>query len=609
MNDDRDASGARMSRPIESYGLIGNMVTSALVGSDGSIDWLCLPHFDSPACFAALLGDADNGHWTVAPLDAPARVTRRYLGDTMVLETRFETEDGAVTVTDFMPLTDDEDYVQLVRLVKGERGRVTMRSELTLRFDYGHIVPWVRRQPYGIRAIAGPDSVQLRAPVPMTGKGFTTCADFTVAAGETVPFLFSYGPSHRPGAEDADCHALLGQTIAWWRAWSAHCTYQGPWRDDVMRSLLTLKALSFQPTGGIVAAPTTSLPEQLGGVRNWDYRYCWIRDATLTLLALLNSGYRDEAHAWREWLLRAVAGTPKDLQIMYGLDGERRLLELTLDWLPGYENSRPVRVGNAAFSQFQLDIFGELIDAMHVARKHSLDAYEESWQLQCTLIEHLTKVWREPDEGIWEVRGPRRHFTHSKMMAWVAFDRMVQAATIYGLAGPVETWQRVRGEIHDDICRNGFNARKNAFVQYYGAEGLDAALLLMPESGFLPPDDPRVRGTIAAIERELCVDGVILRYGTDRRIDGLPEGEGGFLACSFWLADAMAMTGRQEAARRLFERLLAFRNDLGLLAEEYDPRLRRQIGNFPQAFTHVALINTAHNLTSLHGPSEQRAGR
>jgi GH15 family glucan-1,4-alpha-glucosidase len=604
-----------MSRPIESYGLIGNMVTSALVGADGSIDWLCVPHFDSGACFAALLGDADNGHWQIAPAGQVTSTSRRYLDDTMILETRFETAEGAVSVTDFMPLTDNEDYVSLVRLVRGETGRVAMRSELTLRFDYGHVVPWVRRQNYGIRAIAGPDSIQLRTPVPLVGKGFSTCGDFTVAAGETVPFLLSYGPSHRPDPEDADCQKLLGETVAWWRAWSARCSYQGPWRDAVMRSLITLKSLSFQPTGGIVAAPTTSLPECLGGVRNWDYRHCWIRDATLTLLALLNAGYRDEARAWREWLLRAVAGTPTDMQIMYGLDGKRRLVELELGWLPGYENSRPVRIGNAAYRQFQLDIFGELMDVLHVGRKHALDAYdkhaldayEESWNLQCVLIDHLAKVWREPDEGLWEVRGPRRHFTHSKMMAWVAADRAVKAMEKFALKGPLDRYRQLRSDIHDDVCRHGFDEEKNSFVHYYGAKTLDAALLLMPETGFLPPDDPRVLGTIAAIERELTVDGLLLRYDTGEPIDGLPAGEGGFLACSFWLADAMAMTGRLDEARSLFERLLGLRNDLGLLAEEYDPHLKRQLGNFPQAFSHIALVNTAINLTSRHGPAEQRA--
>lgn len=598
-----------MGLPIERYGFIGNMVTGALVGADGSIDWLCLPHFDSGACFAALLGTSDNGRWQIAPRAEIKKTMRRYRGDTMVLETGFETAEGAVTVIDFMPLSEQEGFVDLVRLVRGESGQVAMTTELTLRFDYGHIVPWVRRQDYGIRAVAGPDAVQLRTPVTLTGKGFTTCGEFIVHAGETVPFLLSYFPSHRQGPAGKDCKALLGQTEAWWRAWSSHCTYQGPWRDAVMRSLLTLKCLSFQPTGGIVAAPTTSLPERIGGSRNWDYRYCWIRDATLTLYALLISGYREEAHDWREWLLRAVAGNPAELQIMYGLAGERRLTELELPWLPGYENSRPVRIGNAAYRQFQLDIFGELLDVMHVGRKYQIEAYEESWNLQKVLLDHLAKVWREPDEGIWEVRGPRRHFTHSKIMAWVAVDRAVQAIEHYGLSGPLEDWKRLRAEIHADVCRNGYDSKKNTFVQYYGGRSLDAALLLIPETGFLPPDDPRVLGTIAAIERELCVDGMVLRYDTSEGIDGLPGNEGGFLACSFWLADAMAMTGRYDDARRLFERLLSYRNELGLLSEEYDPRVKRMLGNFPQAFSHVALINTANNLTLPHGPADQRAGR
>jgi GH15 family glucan-1,4-alpha-glucosidase len=596
-----------MSLPIERYGFIGNMVTSALVGADGSIDWMCVPHFDSGACFGALLGTSDNGRWLIAPRDKITGTSRRYRGETMILETRFETATGAVTVIDFMPLTEDETRVQLVRLVRGESGRVAMGTELILRFDYGHIVPWVQRQNDGIRAIAGPDAVHLRTPVPLVGKGLSTCGEFTVAAGETVPFLFSYSLSHRPDPPGEDCKTLLGKTEAWWQAWSSLCTYQGPWRDAVLRSVMTLKGLSFQPTGGIVAASTTSLPEQIGGVRNWDYRFCWIRDATLTLLALLNSGYRDEALAWREWLLRAVAGTPTGLQIMYGLDGERRLVELELDWLPGYENSKPVRIGNAAHHQFQLDIFGELMDAMHVARKQELESFEESWNLQRVLVDHLAKVWCEPDEGIWEVRGPRRHFTHSKMMAWVAVDRAVKTVESFGLPGPVDDWRQLRAEIHDDVCRRGFNTEKNSFVQYYGGHTLDAALLLMPETGFLPPSDPRVRGTIAAIERELCTDGLLMRYNSTEGVDGLPEGEGGFLACSFWLADAMAMTGRYDEARRLFERLLTLRNDLGLLAEEYDPRLCRQVGNFPQAFSHVALINTANNLTQIHGPAQQRA--
>jgi GH15 family glucan-1,4-alpha-glucosidase len=596
-----------VSQPIEDYGFIGNTVTSALVGRDGSIDWLCLPHFDSPACFAALIGRHENGRWLVAPQKEARRTTRRYRGDTMVLETRFETEEGAVALIDFMPIARTEARSQLVRLVRGLSGRVTMRTELILRFDYGSVVPWLRRRDYGLRAVAGPDAVQLRTPVSLKGKDFITQGEFAVAAGESVPFVLSYAPSFGADPAEVDAERLLDQTEDWWRRWSARCTYQGQWRSAVLRSLMTLKALSFRPTGGIVAAPTTSLPEQIGGVRNWDYRFCWIRDATLTLYSLLSSGYRDEARAWREWLLRAVAGNPEALQIMYSLDGSRRLPEEEADWLAGYEGSRPVRLGNAAYRQFQLDILGELMDAFHVGRKYDLKAYDDSWNLQKVLIAYLEKAWRRPDEGIWEMRGPRRHFTHSKMMAWVAVDRAVKAVEQFGQSGPLEDWKRLRATIHDDVCRNGFNVKKNSFVQYYGGRTLDAALLLMPQVGFLPPDDPRVRGTLAAIERELASDGMIARYDTTEGVDGLPPGEGGFLACSFWLADAMALCGRYDAAVSRFEKLLSLRNDLGLLAEEYHPGLGRQLGNFPQAFSHVALINTAQNLTSLRGPATQRA--
>ncbi|HEY4133838.1 MAG TPA: glycoside hydrolase family 15 protein [Alphaproteobacteria bacterium] len=599
-----------MSLPIEGYGFIGNMVTSALVGADGSIDWLCLPHFDSGACFASLLGTPANGRWLVTPQGEVTATSRRYRGETMVLETRFETAEGAVTLIDFMPLDISTARSQVVRLVRGERGRVAMRTELSLRFDYGNIVPWVRRQAYGIRAVAGPDSVQLRTPVKLVGRDFVTHGEFTVAAGETVPFLLSYAPSNLGPPKDEDCQGLLEQTEGWWRKWAARCTYKGEWRDGVLRSLMVLKALSFRPTGGIVAAPTTSLPEQIGGVRNWDYRFCWIRDATFTLYALLTAGYRREARAWREWLLRAVAGNPEGLQIMYSLGGARRLSEVELDWLEGYEGSKPVRVGNAAYRQFQLDIFGELMDALHVSRKYDLKAYDEAWTLQKALIGYLEKTWRQPDEGIWEVRGPRQHFTHSKMMAWVAVDRAIKAVEQFGQSGPVEDWKRLRDEIHADVCQHGFDAKRNSFVQYYGGQTLDAALLLMPQVGFLPPEDPRVQGTIAAIEKTLVVDGLVMRYDTAETPDGLPAGEGSFLACSFWLVDALALSGRYDDAVALFERLLALRNDLGLLAEEYHPKLKRQLGNFPQAFSHVALINTANNLTSLHkGPAKQRADR
>ena len=602
-----------MSPPIESYGFIGNMVSGALVGRDGSIDWLCLPRFDSDACFAALLGTRDHGRWLIAPQGEIKSTERRYLPGTAILETMFETADGAVAVTDFMPLTDDEDYVDVVRLVRGVRGQVPMRMELIVRFGYGAIVPWVRRQDFGIRAIAGPDALELRTPVELHGKHFTTVSEFSVGEGATVPFVLAYHRSHRPGAPSRDCHQSLEETKQFWSEWSGRCHYENHpaphWRDAVVRSLITLKCLSFGPTGGIIAAPTTSLPEQLGGVRNWDYRFCWIRDATLTLYALLTSGYREEALAWREWLVRAAAGRPAELQTIYGIAGERRLTELELPWLPGYAESRPVRIGNAAFEQLQIDVYGELMDALHVGRKFRLDPHHEAWRVQKVLLAHLAQVWDEPDEGIWEVRGPRRHFTHSKLMAWVAFDRGIKSVESFGLSGPVDEWRAIRAQIHADICAKGFDAEKNSFVQYYGSNGVDAALLLIPQVGFLPPEDPRVRGTLAAIERELIVDGLVLRYRTEANVDGLPPGEGPFLACSFWLADAYEMLGRHEEAERMFEHLLSFRNDLGLLAEEYDPRAGRQLGNFPQGFSHIALVNTANNLISRRGPAEHRAER
>jgi GH15 family glucan-1,4-alpha-glucosidase len=602
-----------LSQPIESYGFIGNMMSGALVGQDGSIDWLCLPRFDSDACFAALLGTRDHGRWLIAPQSETKRTQRRYRPGTAILETTFETADGVVTLIDFMPLTDDEEYVDVVRLVHGVRGRVTMRMELIVRFGYGNVVPWVRRQDFGIRAIAGPDALELRTPVELHGEDFTTVAEFSVGAGATVPFTLAYHRSHRLGAPPRDCERSLEQTERFWSEWSGRCRYDNHpaphWRDAVVRSLITLKCLSVQPTGGIVAAPTTSLPEQPGGMRNWDYRFCWIRDATLTLYALLTSGYRDEALAWREWLVRAAAGRPAELQAIYGIAGERRLTELELPWLPGYEDSRPVRIGNAAFQQLQIDVYGELMDAMHVGHKFRLEAHEESWRVQKVLLGHLAQVWDDPDEGIWEVRGPRRHFTHSKLMAWVAFDRAIKAGESFGLSGPLDEWRGLRARIHEDVCSKGFDPDQNSFVQYYGGNEVDAALLLIPQVGFLPPEDPRVQGTVAAIERELMAGGLVLRYRTDDSVDGLPPGEGTFLACSFWLADVYEMLGRHEEAERLFEHLLSLRNDLGLLAEEYDPRARRQLGNFPQGFSHVALVNTANNLISRLGPAEQRAER
>jgi GH15 family glucan-1,4-alpha-glucosidase len=599
-------------RRIEDYGFIGNMLSCALVARDGSIDWLCLPRFDSGACFAALLGTEENGRWRIAPSDDAASVSRRYRPGTPILETRFDTADGAATVIDFMPLADDEDHVDLLRIVRGERGRVEMTLDLVLRFDYGRTAPWVQRTDYGMRAVAGPDAVELRTPVDVRGRDMHTCATFTVGEGAEIPFALTWHPSHRPPTRRWDPAERLAETEAWWRAWSDTCVFglerDHPWRDAVVRSMITLKALSYHPTGAIVAAPTTSLPEEIGGGRNWDYRYCWIRDATLTLLALLRSGYRAEAEAWRQWMLRAAAGHPRQLQIMYGLAGERRLTETELDWLPGYENSRPVRVGNAAYDQVQIDVYGELMDALHVGRRSMLEPSHESWRFQQVLLAELEDKWREPDEGIWEVRGGRRHFTHSRLMAWVAFDRGVAAVEEFGLGGPVERWREVRDLIRTDILENGWHPGKRSFVQFYGGDALDASLLLIPSVGFLPPGDERVIGTVEAVQRELVEGGLVLRYRPEETPDGLRGGEGTFIVCSFWLVDALTMIGRVDEARELFERLLSLRNDLGLLAEEYDPRAGRQLGNFPQAFSHVGLVNAANNLISAVGAAERRAG-
>jgi GH15 family glucan-1,4-alpha-glucosidase len=597
-----------MTARLEDYGLIGDCESAALVGRDGSIDWLCWPRFDSEACFAALLGSERHGRWKLAPQAEPRRVTRRYRDDTLILETLFETEDGAVRLVDFMPIARRAGEV--VRLVIGERGSVPMRMELILRFGYGATVPWVSRlEDGGLRAIAGPDMVVLRTPVALRGEDMTTVADFRVPAGETIPFVLSHAPSHAPVPGPVNPRAALAATGAWWRDWSAHSTFRGEHREAVMRSLITLKALTYAPTGGIVAAPTTSLPEQLGGERNWDYRFCWLRDATLTLLALMDAGYFEEAQAWRDWLLRAVAGSPEDMQIMYGLAGERRLQEWEVPWLPGYENSRPVRIGNVAHTQLQLDVFGELMDALHHARRAGLAGSETSWALQRELIRHLETVWDEPDAGIWEVRGPPQHFTYSKVLAWVAIDRAIKAAEAYGLDGPLERWRALAGRIHAEVCERGVDPARGCFVRAYGRRDLDASLLLLPQLGFLPPEDPRVRATVAAVEQDLLRDGFVQRYDTRSGDDGLPPGEGAFLACSFWLADAYELCGRHEEARALFARLLAVRNDLGLLAEEYDVGRRRQVGNFPQAFSHVALVNTALNLTRAEKPAEQRAER
>jgi GH15 family glucan-1,4-alpha-glucosidase len=592
---------------IEDYGLIGDCHTAALVGRDGSIDWLCWPRFDSAACFAALLGDSRHGRWKIAPAGEILKIARKYRPDTLVLETEFETADGAVTLTDFMPLRTKQ--CDLARIVTGKRGKVAMRMELALRFDYGYSVPWVTKLPGGggIQAIAGPDKVALRTPVALHGRDFTTVAEFEVGAGEAVPFVLSHVASHCNAPDAVDAAAALADTEAFWRKWAGRCTTQGPWREAVVRSLVTLKALTYHPTGGIVAAPTTSLPEHLGGVRNWDYRFCWLRDATLTLLALMNAGYYEEAGRWREWLVRAAAGRPEQMQIMYGIGGERRLDEWEIGWLPGYEASRPVRVGNAASSQLQLDVYGEVIDALYQACKGGIERYHPAWDLQRALLDHLEKVWDDPDQGIWEVRGPKRDFTYSKIMAWVAMDRAVKAVEQFGFEGPVARWRELRDRVHRDVCERGFDSKRNSFLQYYGGQDLDASLLLIPITGFLPWDDPRVLGTVEAIQRELTVDGLVQRYRTREDVDGLPPGEGVFLACSFWLADNLLLQGRRDEAGALFGRLLGLRNDLGLLAEEYDPVARRFLGNFPQAFSHVALVNTALNLSTQHKPVEQRA--
>ncbi|HJR66987.1 MAG TPA: glycoside hydrolase family 15 protein [Gemmatimonadaceae bacterium] len=598
-----------MASRIEDYALLGDCETAALVSRDGSIDWLCWPRFDSPACFAALLGGPEHGRWRIAPLDAAATSTRRYRGNTLILETTFAAADGAVTVIDFMPLRGP--MSDLVRIIRGRRGRVAMRSELLLRFNYGSSIPWVTRIDGGaLRAIAGPDMVIVRSSVPLRGEGLSTVSEFTIGAGETACFVMTYGPSHLPAPSGVDAEKALVDTEAFWEEWASRCSYRGEWRDPVMRSLVTLKALTYRPTGGIVAAPTTSLPEHPGGPRNWDYRFCWLRDATLTLLALMDAGYIEEAQAWREWLLRAVAGHPADLQIMYGLGGERHLMEWEVSWLPGYEQSRPVRVGNAAHGQLQIDVFGEVLDALHHARRHGL-AGVDGWNLQKALVGYLETVWDRPDRGIWEVRGADQHFTHSKVMAWVALDRAIKTAELFTLDGPLDRWRALREQIHSAVCENGFSTSVNSFVQAYGSTQLDASLLQIPLVGFLPPEDPRVVGTITAIEQRLVADGLVYRYDSELTDDGLPAGEGAFLACSFWLADNLALIGRREDARRLFEHLLGLCNDVGLLAEEYDPGARRMTGNFPQAFSHVALVDTALNLAARSEargrPAEQRA--
>ena len=581
--------------PIEDYALIGDCETAALVSRDGSVDWLCWPRFDSPACFAALLGTPEHGRWRIAPRDlAPERTHRRYRGDTLVLETAMETpEGGAVAVIDFMPPRDGRS--DLVRIVRGLRGRVPMRMELVLRFDHGRTVPWVARMDNGdLRAVAGPHQVVLRTDVPTHGENLRTVAEFEVGEGEEAVFVLTHSFSHLPPPEPADCRRQLADAEAFWADWVGTCAYGGEWAPAVRRSLVTLKALTYRPTGGIVAAPTTSLPEVLGGSRNWDYRFCWLRDSALLLNALTGAGFLEEAASWRDWLIRAVAGSPDQVQIMYGVAGERLLTEVELPWLPGYAGSRPVRIGNGAAGQSQLDVLGEVIDALFQASRRGLEPSATGWALARKIMEHLEEAWRKPDHGIWEMRGPPRHFTHSKVMVWVAFDRMVRAAEEFSLEGPVERWRRVRDAVHAEVCEKGFDASLGAFTQSYGSRSLDASLLQIPLVGFLPADDPRVRGTVHAIERGLKADGLVRRYDTSTADDGLErQDEGAFLACSFWLVEAMLLDGRPAEARALFERLLALSNDVGLLAEEYDTRAGRQVGNFPQAFSHVALVNAA----------------
>ncbi len=592
---------------LEDYAIIGDCETGALVSREGSLDWLCWPCFDSGACFAGLIGAAENGRWRISARDPAARISRQYREATLILDTHIETNAGAATVTDFMPLRGEASDV--VRIIKGERGVVPMRMEFILRFDYGALIPWVTRfEDDSIKAIAGPDMVVLRTTAPLQAQGRTHVAEFDVRAGESVAAVLTYGRSFAPPPRAIDPYRALEETETYWRSWSNRCIAPTEWSAAVTRSLITLKALTHRPTGGIVAALTTSLPEKLGGQRNWDYRYCWLRDATFTLLALMNAGYFEEAEAWRQWLLRAVAGAPEQMQILYGIDGERRIAEWEADWLAGYEGSKPVRIGNAAYRQLQLDVFGEVLDALFQGRCGKLQADDAGWAMQCAMLGHLAKVWTQPDEGIWEVRGGRRHFTFSKIMAWVAFDRAIRTVDRFGVAGPVESWRKTRAAIHAQVCERGFNAELGAFVQSYGSSNLDASLLLTPLVGFLPATDPRMRGTVEAIERRLMWEGFIKRYDSGPQTDGLPPGEGVFLSCSFWFVDNLVLLGRIKEAREMFERLLTLRNDLGLLSEEYDVSQKRLVGNFPQALSHIALINTAHNLSLAEKPAHQRSG-
>jgi GH15 family glucan-1,4-alpha-glucosidase len=589
---------------IEDYALLGDLHTAALVGLDGSIDWMCLPNFDSPACFAALVDSEQAGRWRISPVDADRCAKRHYRGDTLVLETEWHTPHGRVRVIDFMPPRDNQ--VDVMRIVEGISGTVHMRSDLKLRFDYGRQVPWVRRNPDGVTAIAGPDAVWLRTPAPLVGEEKSTVSEFTVRAGERIPFSLTWAPSYHRAPRRLDPEKALESTVGFWQEWSGRSHVAGRWREPIQRSLIVLKALTFAPTGGIVAAATTSLPEQIGGPRNWDYRYCWLRDSTYALQALLAAGYVDEAKAWRQWLLRAVAGDPSQLQIMYGLDGTRRLPEFELPWLSGYEGSQPVRVGNAAAEQLQLDVWGEVLDGLHLGREAGLSSTKDAWDLQVALLDFLEGAWKQPDNGLWEMRGPRRHFVHSKVMAWVAFDRMVRAVRESKLPGDVDMWEARRDEIHREVCGRGFDADRNTFVQSYDSKELDASLLLIPRVGFLPGSDPRVAGTVDAIEKDLTEDGFVLRYRTGPSDDGLPGGEGVFVACSFWLVDALHSVGRDNDAVTLYERLLTLRNDVGLLSEEWDPVAKRQLGNTPQAFSHFPLVVSGLQLNAhRHRRSDQ----
>ena len=596
-----------MAERIEDYALVGDLQTAALIGRTGSVDWLCFPRFDSGSCFSALLGSAEHGRWLIAPVEGGPAVDRRYRGNTLILESEWQTSTGRVRVIDFMP--PRERQPDIVRIVEGLDGHVDMRTELVIRFDYSSIVPWVRRtNDETLVAVGGPDALMLRTPVSLQPEGLTHTAEFRVGKGDRVPFVLTWFPSAEQPAVLVDAERALADTEREWQDWTAGCSYEGNYPEAVHTSLRVLKALTYAPTGAIVAAPTTSLPERIGGVRNWDYRFAWLRDATYTLLTMMNAGYIDEARAWRDWLLRAVAGDPAKMQILYGISGERRIPEFEVPWLPGYAGSSPVRIGNAASEQFQLDVYGEVMDALHEARQHGLAKDEHAWALQRNIMDFLEGAWDQPDEGIWEVRGERQHFVHSKVLAWAAFDRAVAAVERFDRPGPLDRWRRVRSEIHAEVCREGFSVRRNAFSQAYGSDELDAATLLIPLIGFLPPDDPRVIGTVEAIQRDLTRDGFVERYrATD--VDGLPSGEGVFLPCSFWLVDALVLMKRDDEARELFEKLIGVSNDLGLMSEEYDPENKRLLGNFPQAFTHVGVVNAAYNLSHHKGTIDQRGVR